>query len=144
MTTLDELRDQVERKRALVADDESDIGETIKFCLEQEGFEVRTACNGYEALGAVRAWSPHVVLLDVMMPLENGYRVSRFIKEDVDRGLLRPTPVLLVTARKLEDADREQTFAEFSRADGVIYKPFDLDELVARVQDLVGARATTA
>ena len=129
-------------RRVLVVDDEPDISETIKFCLEQEGYEVRTASNGYEALGMARAWQPRLVLLDVMLPGENGYRVSRLIKEDSERGTMRETAVLLVTARKLDDPEREQTFAEFSRADGVIYKPFDLDHLIETVRRLVEVPVT--
>ena len=96
---------------------------------------MQVARNGHEALGAIRAWKPHVALLDVMMPRENGYRVSRFAKEDVDRGLIPPLTILLVTARKLDDTEREQTFAEFSRCDGVVYKPFDLEELLSLVRE---------
>ena len=131
--------DPDEKPRVLVVDDEGDISETVKFCLEQEGLEVMTAANGLEALGAVRAWLPHVVLLDVMMPGENGYRVCRLVKEDQERGMLPPVTVLLVTARKLDDPEREQTFAEFSRADGVIYKPFDMDVLIATVHERIAA-----
>ena len=124
-----------ETPRILIADDEQDIAEALRFCLEQEGCEVQVATNGHEALGAIRAWKPHVALLDVMMPRENGYRVSRFAKEDVDRGLIPPLTILLVTARKLDDTEREQTFAEFSRCDGVVYKPFDLEELLSLVRE---------
>ena len=120
--------------RILLADDESDITETVRFCLEQEGCEVQVACNGHEALGAIRAWKPHVALLDVMMPRENGYRVCRFAKEDMDKGLIPMAAIFLVTARKLDDPEREQTFSEFSRCDGVVYKPFDLEELLSVVR----------
>src|SRR6185295_10022632 len=114
----------------------------VRFCLEQEGYAVMTAANGYEALGIVRAWQPHVVLLDVMLPGENGYRVSRLVKEDEERGALPPVAVVLVTARKLDDPEREQTFAQFSRADRVVYKPFDIDELLGTVRELTQERAT--
>lgn len=128
--------DDQEGCRVLVADDERDLTDMVKFCLEQEGFAVRTANNGYEALGAARAWHPRVVLLDVMMPMENGYRVSRYLKEDAAAGRLPLMSVVLVTARKLDDPEREQTFSEFSRADSVLYKPFDMDELVGLVRRL--------
>jgi CheY-like chemotaxis protein len=129
-----------ETPRILIADDEPDIAETLRYCLEQEGCEVQVASNGHEALGAIRSWKPHVALLDVMMPRENGYRVCRFAKEDAEQGLIPPLTVLLVTARKLDDPEREGTFSEFSRCDGVVYKPFDLEELLARVQKHVGER----
>lgn len=128
-----------EKPRVLVVDDEGDISETLAFCLDQDGFDVKTASNGYEALGLVRAWLPHLVLLDVMMPGENGYRVCRLIKEDEDRGHLPATIVYLVTARKLDDPERERSFAEFSRADGVIYKPFDIEALIEIVRSRIAA-----
>lgn len=127
--------------RVLLADDEPDITEALRFCLEQEGFEVQVAGNGYEALGALRAWQPHVALLDVMMPRENGYRVCRFAKEDMDKGLIPVAPILLVTARRLEDPERERTFWEFSRCDAVVYKPFDLEELITTVKRFASTRA---
>jgi CheY-like chemotaxis protein len=128
-----------EQPRILVVDDEADIAEGVKFCLEQEGYEVKTACNGWEALGAIRAWAPNLVLLDVMLPNENGYRVSRMAKEDAERGIAQSVKVVLVTARRLDDADRERTFADFSRCDRVVYKPFDLDLLLGVVAELVGS-----
>ena len=133
-----------ETLRVLVVDDEADIAESVKFCLEQEGYEVRSACNGWEALGAVKTFAPHVVLLDVMLPHENGYRVSRLIKEDCDRGVLPMTAVALVTARKLEDPEREQTFSAFSRADRVLYKPFDIDDLLGAVREMAGLETAAA
>lgn len=133
-----------EAPRVLLVDDEPDIIEPVRFCLEQEGYDVQTACNGHEALGAVRAWAPQLVLLDVMLPRENGYRVSRFVKEDVARHAIAPVKVVLVTARKLDDPEREKAFAEFSQADGVVYKPFDLDELLDLVHELAPLPAAAA
>jgi two-component system OmpR family response regulator len=124
-----------EKLKVLIADDEADIAETVKYCLEQEGCEVQVASNGHEAIGIIRAWQPHVALLDVMMPGENGYRVSRFAKEDVDRGVITPLSVVLVTARKLDDPERERTFSDFSRCDAIVYKPFDIEELIALVRE---------
>ena len=129
-----------ERPRVLLADDEPDITESIRFCLEQEGCEVETASNGHEALGAVRAWAPHLVLLDVMMPKENGYRVCRFVKEDAERSGKDAPLVFLVTARKLDDPERERTFAEFSQCDGVVYKPFDMEAIVELVKAKLAQR----
>ncbi len=126
-----------EQPRILVVDDEIDIAEGVKFCLEQEGYDVKTACNGWEALGAIRAWAPSLVLLDVMLPNENGYRVCRMAKEDAERPGAQPVKVVLVTARRLDDTDRERTFADFSRCDRVVYKPFDIDHVLEVVRELV-------
>ncbi|MFQ5543947.1 MAG: response regulator transcription factor [Nitrospiria bacterium] len=132
------------KQKVLIVDDEPDILESIRYHLEQENYDVSTARNGWEALGAVRAVAPDLVLMDVMMPKENGYRVSKMIKEDVASGRIpNKMPVILLTARKLDqDPDREKMFGAFSQADNVIYKPFEMDELVIKIQELLGIPRT--
>ena len=71
-----------ERAKILVVDDQPDIVETISFCLQQEGHEVLTASDGEQALEIARAEKPEMMILDVMMPRENGYQVARYIRED--------------------------------------------------------------
>lgn len=125
--------------KVLIVDDEADILLSTRFQFEQEGYEVSTAINGWEALGAIRAIEPDLVILDVMMPKENGYRVSKMVKEDIASGnILKNIPIIILTARKLDtDPERENIFEEFSQADTVIYKPFDLDALVKEAEALL-------
>jgi CheY-like chemotaxis protein len=125
--------------KIVVADDEPDVVESLRFRLTQEGYEVVTATDGLEALGAIRSSQPDLVLLDVMMPRENGYRVSRMLREDEARGVYpRGLQIVLLTARNLtSQPDRERIFLEFSRADLMLYKPFDLEQLVDRVGGLL-------
>jgi len=129
--------------KILVADDEEDVVETVRFRLEREGFEVVTAGNGLEALGAARVHQPELLILDVMMPGENGYRVSRMIREDQEVGAYpEAAKILLLTARDLrQEPEREQTMMEFSGADRALYKPFELDELVETVRALLPEEA---
>lgn len=126
-------------KKILIVDDEPDIVETIKFGLEQEGFEVLTAYDGHEALDKVGDQMPDLVVLDVMLPKENGYRVSRFIKEAIKVGKIsKDIVILLLTARRLDnDPEREKFFMEFSSADQMMYKPFEMDELVKNINTLL-------
>ena len=126
------------KRKILIVDDEPDLVETLQFRLEHEGYETIVATNGWEALGAVRAQEPDLVLLDVMLPKENGYRVSKMIKEDQKAGRLPKTmPVFLLTARNLSsEPEREGSFRDFSQADDVIYKPFDMEELMEKVRAL--------
>lgn len=135
--------EELRRKRILVVDDEPDVVETVRFRLEQDGYEVLVATNGLEGLGAAHAHRPDLTILDVMMPGENGYRVSKMLREDEDAGLYpRRMAILLLTARDLSgDPEREQTFMEFSRADAMMYKPFELDALVRKVEELLGESA---
>ncbi len=127
-------------KTILVVDDEADILETTKVLLERSGYEVVTATNGFEALGAARICKPDLIILDVMLPGENGYRVSHTLREDEALGVYeRPNRIILVTARDLStDPEREQLFQDFAKPDRVIYKPFDLDDLVSQVGELLG------
>lgn len=94
-----------------------------------------TAANGLEALGIARSFRPDLVLLDVMMPGENGYRVSRMLREDEVRGVYpKGLRIVLLTARDLSsEPEREEIFSEFSRADRTVYKPFEIEHLVGEI-----------
>jgi two-component system OmpR family response regulator len=134
------------QRTLLVVDDEPDIRDTLAYRLSlEERFDVVTAGNGLEALGAVRLHRPEVILLDVMMPGENGYRVAHAIREDEASGRLpHRALIFLVTARDLsDDPEREEIFLRFSGADAVIYKPFDLEVLVERLDRCLEGRLST-
>lgn len=125
--------------KILVADDHSDIVDTISFRLEDEGYEVLTAFDGAEALAVTRREQPDIVVLDVMMPKENGYQVSRFIRDDEKEGKLpRRTNILLLTARTIPEKEREEFLQTWSGADAFMYKPFDMEELVDRIGEMRG------
>ena len=126
----------------LVVDDDQDIQVTTKVALSRAGYNVITASNGFEAVGAVRLRKPDLVLLDVMMPEENGYRVARTIREDEEKGVYeKPNLIVLVTARDLSATpDREELFQDFAKPDRVIYKPFDLDDLIGQVAELLAGK----
>ena len=126
--------------RILVVDDKEDIVETVSFCLTQEGFEVVAAFDGQQALEVARREQPDLIVLDVMLPKENGYQVARFLREDWQEGRLPKMPaILMLTARTVFDAQREEFLQTWSGADVFMYKPFDLDELMARVKSLLPA-----
>ncbi len=128
----------MEKRKILVVDDDKDILESIQFNLKLEGYEVITASNGWEALGAVRVTEPDLVILDVMLPKENGYRASRCIKDDIEKGVYKNNiAILLLTARVLNDSDREEMFMNVSQADYMMYKPFEMKELIKKVQGLL-------
>ncbi len=126
-------------QKILLVDDEPDIREATQFRLELEGYEVVTAEDGLRGFDAFMRHRPALVVLDVMMPGDNGYRVARRIRELEERNdVVPPTPILLLTARDLSaDPERENMFMEFSGADEVIYKPFDLDHLVETVGEIL-------
>ena len=108
----------------LVVDDDESIRTTVSDVLDLEGYAVITAANGAEALRQVEQTQPAVVLLDMRMPVMDGWA---FAQEVASRGLaLR---ILVMTA-----ADNARAWAEEIGADGYVAKPFDLNELIAAVQ----------
>ncbi len=111
-------------KRILIADDEMDIVETTKFMLESEGFEVLTAYDGEEALKIARSAYPDIILLDVMMPKINGYKVSRLLKFDKK---FQDIPILMITARSQEE---DRLIGEETGADEYITKPFEISNVI--------------
>jgi len=114
--------------RVLVADDDPDIRELVRFKLEQVGHEVTAVGDGDAALEAIRADGPFaLVLLDVTMPRRTGIEVCETLRRD---PAMRSVPVLLLTA-KAQEADVERGFA--AGADDYIVKPFSPRELSSRV-----------
>jgi len=127
--------------RILVVDDERDILETLDYSLALRGFDVVTAADGLEALEAAKRVRPDAMLLDVMLPGCNGYEVSRLLKEWMETDPhARAFPILLLTARKVDSAEREKFIATWSRADRTLYKPFDIDHVIAEVEALATPR----
>ncbi len=123
--------------KVLVVDDEPDIVETLEYSLNLRGFQIATAYDGLEAMEKAKREPPDVMLLDVMLPGCNGYEVSRLLKEWMEGDpVTRTFPILLLTARRVGTAEREKFVATWSRADACIYKPFELDAVVAKIEEL--------
>ncbi|SDP27542.1 two-component system, OmpR family, response regulator MprA [Nakamurella panacisegetis] len=115
--------------RLLLADDDRAIRESLERALELEGYAVVSVADGVEALSAVRRETPDLVILDVMMPGIDGLGVCRVIRAD---GLR--VPVLMLTARVELDA---RVAGLDAGADDYLAKPFELDELLARLRALL-------
>jgi DNA-binding response OmpR family regulator len=118
----------------LVADDDADIVRFVEVNLRLEGYQVVTARDGLEALTKALDLRPDVILLDVLMPLIDGYTVCARLRAD-HRGAT--IPVILLTANFIR-ADRE--LARRAGADDFVVKPFDPYELMTRVRALAGSR----
>ena len=116
-------------QKVLVADDEEELLELIRFSLDAAGFQVTTAKNGKQALDLARANAFDAVVLDVMMPLMDGYHVSAEISQDP-----KSPPVLLLTSR---DFDQDQAAVKGSGATAFLSKPFEISELLSVVRKLI-------
>ena len=114
--------------RILVVEDERDIAALIAYHLTKEGYRVRTAEGGQEALQAVAAERPDLMLLDVMLPGRSGYEVLADVRRMAG---VEQIPVIILTARR-EEADRVQGLE--LGADDYLTKPFSPRELVLRVR----------
>ncbi|OGH96751.1 MAG: hypothetical protein A2039_09480 [Candidatus Melainabacteria bacterium GWA2_34_9] len=115
------------KKKILIVDDEPDIVETLKFLVESEGFESIIAMDGEEALRKAKEENPDVMILDVMLPKINGYKVCRLLKFD---NKYKHIPILMVTARSQEE---DKVIGEETGADEYITKPFDINELIEKI-----------
>lgn len=132
----------MELTKVLLVDDEPDIVDTVRYSLELRGYEVDVAYDGVSALASARTHTYDVIVLDVMLPGKNGYDVSRTLKEEMEAGRVVPAPVILFTARKLDDELREEFVGTWSKADAVIYKPFEMEDLLDKIRSLVGTETT--
>lgn len=123
--------------RVLIADDDPDILELVRFKLEGAGFEVVTAVDGEAALAEARRQPPDLAVLDVMMPKMSGIEVCRALREDAATAAV---PVMLLTARS-QEVDVERGFGV--GASDYLIKPFSPRELVSRVRALLERPAGT-
>ncbi len=117
--------------RILVVDDDPDILQYVKMNLEREGFEARTASNGADALRLAAEEPPSLILLDVMMPGMDGLTTLRHLRNDAPTASV---PVVMLTARALA---RDRVKGLELGADDYITKPFDVEELIARVRTVI-------
>ena len=117
--------------RLLLVDDEPGLRTAVQTYLQDEGFEVTTAIDGEEGWEKAQQLMPDVIISDVMMPRCDGYSLLKRIREDERLG---GTPVIFLTAKGMT-ADRTQGYQ--AGVDDYIPKPFDPDELVARVRNVV-------
>jgi two-component system OmpR family response regulator len=112
--------------RVLVVDDEPNITELVAMALRYEGFTVQTATSGRDAVSAVAAFAPALVILDIMLPDIDGIEVLRRL---VAQG--RKVPIIFLTAK---DATEDKVHGLTVGGDDYVTKPFSVEELVARVR----------
>ena len=112
-------------RKVLVVDDEQNIVNIISFNLKKEGYEVLNAFDGEEALKIIFEEDPDLILLDIMMPIMDGYEVCKKVREKLN------TPIIMLTARA-EEVDK--VLGLELGADDYVTKPFGTRELMARVK----------
>ncbi len=115
-------------KKILIVDDEVDLVETVRFPLELEGYHVLVSYNGEDALNQARKENPDLIILDLMLPKLDGYKVCRLLKFD---ERYKHIPILMLTAKTQE---KDKILGKETGADEYITKPFDLDDLMEKVK----------
>ena len=119
------------KKNILVVDDERDIVDLIRYNLQKEGYEVSAAYNGKEALEKAAAASPDLVILDLMMPVMDGFDTCRQLRANPGTARI---PVMFLTAR---GSEVDEVVGLELGADDYIHKPISPRKLVARVKTLL-------
>ncbi|MBR5821112.1 MAG: response regulator transcription factor [Alistipes sp.] len=117
--------------RILLVDDELDILEFVGYNLQREGYDIRTATNGAEALEVAASFRPHLILLDRMMPVMDGVETCRALRQD---PTLRRTHIVFLSALGEED---DQLTGFDAGADDYLPKPIPMKLLVSRVRAIL-------
>jgi DNA-binding response OmpR family regulator len=122
-------------KKILIVDDEPSIIVALQFLMEQNGYETLVAFSGEEAMEAVAQHRPDLILLDIMLPVVDGFEVCQRVREKADWTDIR---IVLVTA-----LDREANVAKGLAlgADAYVTKPFANAALIAKVKELLECRS---
>ncbi|HTK30444.1 MAG TPA: response regulator [Candidatus Saccharimonadaceae bacterium] len=121
-----------DKSRILIVDDEADLVAVLRVGLEIEGFDVIEAADGEEGLRLAREQKPALMLLDLMLPKLDGYKVCRALKFD---ERYKSLPILILSARS---GEQDRRLAMDMGADGFITKPYEMKDLVAKVKHKLG------
>ena len=120
-------------KQILVADDDEQLALAVKVRLEASGYQVETASDGRQTLEQIGQHMPDLILLDVMMPLMDGYSCLREINRRFGRNRV---PVIIFTAR-----DHMKDLFELEGIEDYIVKPFEHEDLLVRIERILKQRA---
>lgn len=121
--------------KILIVDDEVHLARILQFTLERAGYEVITAFDGQEAIKKARDEHPDLVILDLMLPLIDGYKVCNILKNDESIGNI---PIIILTARDLAIEKLEEPV----EADLLMQKPFNTGNLIESIADLLNGRGS--
>ena len=122
-----------EPRKILIVDDEQQLALAVKIRLQSRGFQVVTAPDGRQALEMITQEQPDLVILDVLMPVMDGYSCLREINTRFGRGKI---PVIVLTAR-----DRMKDLFDLEGIEDYVIKPFDHEDLLARIDRAFKRRA---
>jgi DNA-binding response OmpR family regulator len=119
-------------KRVLLVEDHADIRRVLRVSLEAEGYSVIEACNGPEGIDRVEATHPNLVILDLMLPVKDGWWFLREVQQ-----CPAPRPAVMVLSARAGQGER--LVAQNLGAAAFMVKPFEPDDVVIKVRSLIGA-----
>ena len=119
-------------KKILVVDDEPDILKVVIFRIKKLGYDVSIASNGQEALDMLKDDHPGLIIMDIAMPVMDGLTATVKIREN---GAYNDIAILILTASKLTDGLEERVLE--SGANGLITKPFEAQDFISAVQNML-------
>jgi len=121
----------MDKKKILIVDDEDDLRKMLKFRLEATNYEVIEASDGEEGLNKARFERPDLIILDLMLPKIDGFKVCRMLKFDERH---REIPIIMFTARaQMQD----EKLGRETGADAYITKPFEPKVLLGKIEELL-------
>lgn len=125
-----------EAKKILVADDEEQLALALKIRLQSQGYEVTTVSNGQQAIDQALRVTPDLIILDVLMPVMDGYSCLRELNVKLGRDKV---PIIILTAReRMKDLFELEGIADY------VVKPFDHEDLLVRIDRIFKRRAAKA
>ncbi|MEK6732350.1 MAG: response regulator [Candidatus Omnitrophota bacterium] len=121
----------MDKKRILIVDDEEDIVNVLRLRLEANNYAVLSASEGQEGLNKARAEKPDLIILDLMLPKLDGYKVCRMLKFDES---YKSIPIIMFTARAQK---KDEELGMEMGADAYIAKPFEAEVLLDKIKELL-------
>ncbi len=132
------MTEETPRARVLVVDDEPDLIRILEFGLRAAGYQVEIAADGQEGLKKAREIRPDIILLDLMLPKLDGYKVCRLLKFD---ERYRQIPIIILSARTQEG---DQALAKEMGANRFITKPYEFSEILTHIEALLKASSVSS
>ncbi len=127
---------EADSHRILIVDDDAEISESVRFALENKGYNVLVARDGNQGLALAEREDPDLVILDMMMPKRSGFLVL----ERLRRTRRVPVRIIMITAN---EGSRHKAYAEMLGVDDYIRKPFAMDRLLGSVERLLGGTSAS-
>lgn len=119
------------KKRILLVDDEIELVDMVKMRLEASGYEVITAYDGQEALNKAKRVKPDLIILDIMLPKMDGYKVCGLLKADIRYSKI---PIIMFSAKAQEE---DMKLGEEVGAQSYVTKPFEPQVLLSKITELL-------